>query len=118
VEIEELKPFCHFQKDKKFYVRFFLLRSSWELAYPAIDIKKEMAWAHAWLIAHPERHRSNMTRFLSNWMKGAEERRVVEDRRVGDRRAPSFKRFVEEIPKEEDLLTAEDWARLKQTVRR
>jgi len=48
-------------------------RQSWEKAYPAIDLKAELAKAQAWLIANPKNRKSNYARFLNNWFVRAQD---------------------------------------------
>ena len=51
-----------------------LLREQWGKAYPAVDIDRELASASAWLIANPTNQKSNYARFLTNWLKRAQDR--------------------------------------------
>jgi hypothetical protein len=51
-----------------------LLREQWVKAYPAVDIGRELASACAWLIANPANQKSNYARFLTNWLKRAQDR--------------------------------------------
>jgi hypothetical protein len=43
--------------------------ASWEVAYPAINVKAEVAAAGAWLQANPANKKSNYARFITNWLK-------------------------------------------------
>jgi len=45
---------------------------SWSVAYPALDVSTSLREAHAWLVSNGgETKRSNMLRFLHNWMRRA-----------------------------------------------
>lgn len=46
----------------------------WARAFPACDAKRQVAAAHAWLVANPSRTKSNYRRFLTNWLMRAQER--------------------------------------------
>lgn len=46
----------------------------WAKAYPAIDLKTELAKAAAWLIANPKNRKSNYARFLTSWFVRAQDR--------------------------------------------
>ena len=48
--------------------------SLWEAAYPAVNIKTEIAKAAAWLLANPKNAKQNYERFLTNWLGRAQER--------------------------------------------
>jgi hypothetical protein len=39
----------------------------WRALYPAVDLDRETKKAGEWLTNHPERRRSNIAQFLSNW---------------------------------------------------
>lgn len=49
------------------------LRSTWESAYPAVDIDAELAKASAWLLANPKNRKSNYARFLNSWLTKAQD---------------------------------------------
>jgi uncharacterized protein YdaU (DUF1376 family) len=46
----------------------------WRKAYPAIDLETESAKALSWLNANPKNKKSNIKRFLNNWLSRAQER--------------------------------------------
>ena len=48
--------------------------ASWQQAYPAIDIRIEIAKAKAWLLANPKNRKSNLEKFLTNWLNKAQDR--------------------------------------------
>lgn len=44
-------------------------RTDWATAYPAVDIKRQLAAMTVWLKANPQKaHKSNWARFISNWL--------------------------------------------------
>lgn len=47
--------------------------SSWNSAYPALDLDRELAKAGAWLLANPKNKKSNYARFLTNWLGRAQD---------------------------------------------
>ena len=51
-----------------------LLESQWVKAYPAVDIRKELASASAWLLANPKNAKSNYARFLTSWLSRAQDK--------------------------------------------
>ena len=51
-----------------------VLSTQWSTAYPAVDLTAELASASAWLIANPSNAKSNYARFLTNWLKRAQDR--------------------------------------------
>lgn len=50
-------------------------REAWRVAYPAADLRVELAKAHEWLLAHPAKaKRSNWRRFLAGWLTRCQDR--------------------------------------------
>lgn len=47
---------------------------SWRQAYPAVELDTEIAKAAAWLVANPKNRKSNVARFLTNWLARAQDR--------------------------------------------
>ncbi len=47
--------------------------AAWREAYPAIDVRQEIAKAKAWLLANPKNRKSNIERFLTNWLTKAQD---------------------------------------------
>ncbi len=48
--------------------------ADWERAYPAVDVRRNVAAAVEWLRANPQKRKKNLRRFLVNWMSRAQER--------------------------------------------
>ncbi len=48
------------------------LMDAWKMAYPGIDIKKQILAAHAWEMSNPAKRKTHKARFLNNWMKIAQ----------------------------------------------
>lgn len=48
--------------------------AKWAEAYPAIDVKQEIARAEAWLLANQKNRKSDYLRFLTNWLSRAQDR--------------------------------------------
>lgn len=46
----------------------------WQVAYPALNIRRECAAAFAWLSANPTQRKTNIARFLTNWLSRNQER--------------------------------------------
>ena len=46
----------------------------WNKAFPAVDVKIELAKAEAWLIANPKNRKSNYARFILNWLTKAQDK--------------------------------------------
>jgi len=72
---EEVQGLDRFLKDTQFRSRAEGLVKAWRQAYPRVDIRRECAQAHAWLVAAPKhKQRYRVAPFLSRWMKKAGER--------------------------------------------
>jgi uncharacterized protein YdaU (DUF1376 family) len=48
--------------------------AAWSDAYPAVNVKTELAKAASWLHANPKNRKSQYTRFLVNWLSRAQDR--------------------------------------------
>lgn len=48
-------------------------RQVWAGAYPAVNIEAELIAALAWIRANPKNQKSNYRRFLTNWLKRAQD---------------------------------------------
>ncbi len=46
----------------------------WKSAYPAVDVEIEIQAAAAWILSNPKNRKSNWSRFLTNWLKRAQDR--------------------------------------------
>jgi hypothetical protein len=46
----------------------------WSEAYPAVNLNAELNSAAAWMVANPKNRKSNYGRFLTNWLKRAQDR--------------------------------------------
>lgn len=44
-------------------------RDKWQAAYPAVDVDGQILRAVAWLDSNPKNQKSNVPRFLNNWLK-------------------------------------------------
>lgn len=50
-------------------------REAWRVAYPAADLRVELAKAHEWLLGHPAKaRRSNWRRFITGWLTRCQDR--------------------------------------------
>lgn len=90
-----------FENDPKLVRRIEILIYEWNRAYPNVNIKEQLQWAHAWLVSSGKPYK-DMSKFLNFWMRGAQ-RRALESKPVA-----LHKPYKEAIPKQEDLLTYED----------
>ena len=48
--------------------------AKWQETYPAIDVKQEVKAARAWLEANPQNKKSNIPRYLNNWLSRSQDR--------------------------------------------
>lgn len=47
--------------------------ADWKEAYPACDIKRQLAAAHCWCKANPAKRKKNWQRFIVNWLTRKQE---------------------------------------------
>lgn len=50
------------------------LLAAWKVAYPGLDIRSEIAQAHAWEMGHPKRQKKDRVAYLTNWMNRSQDR--------------------------------------------
>ena len=48
--------------------------AEWEQAFPAVDVKQEVRAAKTWLLANPKQMKSNIPRYLVNWLTRTQDR--------------------------------------------
>ena len=111
---EELfKGLRRFETDENLKKKILFLVEEWKRMFPLINIQEQIQLAHYWLVCHGV-YRKRHDLYLSNWMKKAEE--IRQTKPVFGQVIP-VKKYVENRPKEEDLMTADDFAKLRQTIR-
>lgn len=102
-EKKDLKPSAPSEKislgdDGKWSGIPIKLSTSWDEAYPAVNVPAELAKAAAWLIANPKNRKSNYARFLTNWLSRAQDSakpvRSANGSGNGDRCNPNDARYV------------------------
>ena len=50
-------------------------RAGWATAYPAVDVDRQLAAMHEWLVSNPEKSvKSKWRRFITNWLARSQER--------------------------------------------
>lgn len=49
-------------------------RSTWNKAYPAINLDQELAKMQSWVLANPKNRKSNWERFIINWLSKAQDK--------------------------------------------
>ena len=112
---EELfKGLRRFETDDKLKKKILFLVDEWIRVFPEVNYKHEIQLAHYWLVSHGV-YRKRHDLYLSNWMKKAEEMRRTKP--VWGAPVPS-KKYIEVKPPEEEVMTAEDFAKLRQTIRK
>jgi len=65
-------------------------RGLWKLAYPAVDLDRELAAAMAWCLANPTRGRkSNYRRYLNAWLVNAQDHGGTKNETTTTQRTPT-----------------------------
>lgn len=115
VDVEDvLKGLKLFENNFGLRAKIETLLTEWKRAYPSVDIKSQLAWAHSWLSSNPKNMKKDLPRFLNNWMKSEERRN--QERRGTERRAPML--YKEHRPPEDELLTPEDFQKMREALRK
>ena len=58
----------------KFVGELDILIPLWKQKFPALDIEKELGNLEAWLMSNPNKRKSNYSRFITNCLKGNQDR--------------------------------------------
>jgi hypothetical protein len=69
---ELLRGLEFYEADAVLRQRLPKVLSSWKAAHPGLDLRHEVAKAHAWEIEHPEKAKKNRIAFLGTWLRKAE----------------------------------------------
>lgn len=68
------KPKAYFDYDAKLFVNLGDdLITAWAEAYPAIDVRAEITKAKVWLVSNPKNRKSDIPKFLNNWLNRAQD---------------------------------------------
>jgi hypothetical protein len=70
----ELRDLSLYARDASLCKRWSELFPTWREAYPGVDVLAEVKAAHAWEVANPDRRKVNRPKFLTNWLKRAQDR--------------------------------------------
>lgn len=72
---EALAQLFLYRVDRDLCRRWGDLSSAWSMAFPGVDIEREVARAHAWEVSNPGRVRRARSAFLYSWLERASARR-------------------------------------------
>ena len=108
-----LKGMPLFENDAKLSKQIGYLKGSWSYAYPDLDLRRELGWAHAWLQSNQKRMKKDLPRFINNWLKSAQQRSLSPIKIP--QKLPPPPRY--EVP-EEDICTPDMFQELKEKLRR
>jgi hypothetical protein len=114
-----LVGFKKFETDKALVKKLAFLEVEWRRACPDVDLQEQLGWAHYWISTNAKGAKyKDMIRFLSNWFKGCQrDQRFINDRRKEQRRANPLPQVKESPPPESEVVNAEDWKHLRETLR-
>ncbi len=69
----ELRGLELYKVDEKLLKKWPQLLTAWKASCPGVNIIVEVARAHAWEVANPERRKKNRARFLNTWLSKAQD---------------------------------------------
>ncbi len=67
------------------------LIASWQEAYPGVDMRTEFNKMRAWLMSNPKNRKTNLERFISNWLSKAQDRASLPANKTYAERTQDFK---------------------------
>lgn len=117
---EILKGLPLYEKDEKLCTKILFSITAWMKAYPLVDIKSQIAWAHSWEMSNPSRQKKDRIRFLNNWMASNQERREADRRTMDQRRVTPLPSPIhyEETVKEDDVMSGDDFRKMREEIQR
>lgn len=111
----DLTGYKKFEQDQRLVKRILFLEQEWQRACPSVNLQDQLGWAHYWLCTNSKgAHYRDMTRFLSNWFKRCQ----IDLERSNNSDSPIQmpKPYKEERPRDEDIMQAEDFAKMKEAL--
>lgn len=112
--------FVSLPRFEKHQIKILELIPKWEMLYqcPRSTIENQIITSHVWCDANAERApKKQVTRFLNSWMSIANRMGHLKDPNVQTHGAISPKKiYVEVKPAEEDVMTAEDFKRMRENI--
>lgn len=113
----DFKPLPRFEK---YQLKIMELIPKWEMLYqcPRSVIENQIVTSHVWCDANGDRSpKKQITRFLNSWMSIADRMghlRGIPSQPVG---VPIPRKvFVEDRPAEEDVMTADDFKKMREAI--
>ncbi len=62
----------------------------WSAAYPAVNVEDELRRAAEWILANPNKRKSNWARFINNWLSRAQQKKGVPNYGYTLNRQPAY----------------------------
>lgn len=107
-----LEKLPKFEADQKLVRRIDFLWAEWQRAYPTVDLKEQLQWAHAYLVSSGKRY-TDMARYLNNWFKRCE---LWAKNTPAIAVKPFTKPYKEPEP-EGEIMSGEDWLKMRRAIR-
>ncbi len=99
-----------FSKDFRVRLEIEDLARNWKELYPDLKIREQLILANNWCIGNPQKApKKSFIRFLNSWMKLANQwaQKIAK---------PKF--YQEAKPADEEVMSGEDWAKMKAALRK
>lgn len=106
-----LKGFPLYEKDENLCRRIPFMLTVWVNAYPLVDLKAQIGYAHIWELCHNKK--KNRIRFFSNWFRTAQEN--AKNNQTIVHQLPKYK---ESIVDEADIVEASMFRELKEKLKK
>lgn len=99
-----------FSKNFRLRLEIEDLARNWKELYKDLNIREQLILANNWCLANPSKSpKVHMIKFLNGWMKLASH---------WAQKIPKHELYKEEKPAEEDMLTADDFKRMREAIRK
>lgn len=110
IRVDLLAGLKLFNKNFRLRLEIEDLARNWKELYKDLDIRAQLILANNWCLGNPTKApKYQMIRFLNGWMKIANQ---------WAQKIPKHELYKEEKPAEEDMLTADDFKRMRESIRK
>lgn len=114
----DISKYPRFLQDTKLVKRLAFLEIEWRRACPDVDLQSQLGWCSYWLgTSDKGRKRVDMARTLSNWFK--KNQKDFEEAKAAGGSGPIVfkpKKYVEEKPAEGEVMTEEDFKKMREEI--
>lgn len=108
--VDLLEGLKRFERNFSLCLEIEDLARNWKELYPNLNIREQLILANNWCVGNPlKTPKQNFVRFLNSWMKLAAQ---------WAEKVPRHSLYVESKPTDDEVLTGDDFKRMREAIRR